>query len=221
MRQRILFILVPWTIRAIVRLIALTCRVRVLCTDNDSAAHPRHKRQGKGRLYAFWHGHLLFATFPFRHTGLYGIVSLSRDGEYLARILRAWGYRLIRGSSSRNSRGVYRDSLRALLRGGDIGIAPDGPRGPYHHVNPGVIRMAAVTGCDLYPVGCGYSRKAQLKSWDRFQVPLPFSRIVVVFDSPMRVTAVPGDAAALAAAEAELAKRVDAVTARAAALANG
>jgi lysophospholipid acyltransferase (LPLAT)-like uncharacterized protein len=220
MRERILLILVPFILRTLVRLISLTCRVRVLCTDGEFPAHPRHKRQGPGRLYAFWHGQLLFATFPFRHTGLYGIVSLSRDGEYLARVLQAWGYRLIRGSSSRNSQGVYRDSLRALTRGNDIGLAPDGPRGPYRHVNPGVVRMAAVTGADLFPVGCAYSRQVQLKSWDRFQIPLPFSKIVVVIDKPLRVTVGPGDDDALGAAESLLAERINEVTARAERLAN-
>ncbi|MFH0920705.1 MAG: lysophospholipid acyltransferase family protein [Fibrobacterota bacterium] len=215
MRQKILLILIPFIIRAMVRVIAITCRVRVLCESGEAGTHPRNKQQGTGRLYAFWHGQLLFATFPFRGAGVYGIVSLSRDGEYMARILHGWGFRLIRGSSSRNSMGVYRDSLRALQGGGDIGMAPDGPRGPYRHVNPGVVRMAAVTGCALYPVGCGYSRSVRLKSWDRFQIPLPFSRIVILFDAPLRVGARTDDAAALAVAGEELAARITAVTDRA------
>jgi len=145
---------------------------------------PAGPKDGRGRLYAFWHGRLLFSTFCFRGLGVYAVVSQSKDGEFLARVLSKWGFNHIRGSTSRGWVAVARASLTLLKQGAYIGIAPDGPRGPYHKVNSGLVRIAASTNALIVPFGCGYSRKITLHSWDRFQIPLFFSRIVIVMGKP-------------------------------------
>lgn len=187
MTQRLKFLLYPLILRFIVRLTVMTCRVQVVCEGGEEVLPDRPCPTG--RLYAFWHGQLLFATFPFRGLGIHAIVSLSRDGEYLTRVLRAWGYRMIRGSTSRGALSLYRNTVERLREGERVGLAPDGPRGPYRKVNPGVVRMAASSGSPIIPLACAYSRRISLRSWDRFQIPLPFSRIMVVMGNPMKIAA--------------------------------
>jgi lysophospholipid acyltransferase (LPLAT)-like uncharacterized protein len=186
MKDKVLLFLVPLAINFLIRLISLTCRVRLLFGQSESF-HPGRLDARTPCLYAFWHGQLLYTTYPFRRLGTYGIVSRSRDGEYLARLLKGWGFRLIRGSTSRGWATVYKASVRVLGQGGKIGLAPDGPRGPYHRVNPGVVRMAWRAGCPILPLGVGFSRCIRLKSWDRFQIPLPFSKIVILAGEPLNI----------------------------------
>jgi hypothetical protein len=125
--------------------------------------------------------------------GIHVIVSRSRDGELIARVLGSWGYASIRGSSSRGAMAVVRETVEILRAGGSVAITPDGPHGPFQTVNPGVVRMAVATGASIVPVAAGYSRRRRLHSWDRFNLPLPFSRVTVLFGEPYQVPAGEGE----------------------------
>ncbi|OGS37740.1 MAG: hypothetical protein A2293_09860, partial [Elusimicrobia bacterium RIFOXYB2_FULL_49_7] len=180
MLRPLLLILIPTILRVYVFLLIKTSRLSVVFEGPSSSFPTDREGYGPGRIYAFWHTHLLMASRSFMGKGAYGVISRSRDGEYLVRLLSAWGYRFIRGSSSRGWMALYRDSIALLNQGKVIGITPDGPRGPFQKVQPGVIAMAAQTGADIVTVGVGYSSRKRLNSWDRFNIPLPFSRIVVL-----------------------------------------
>jgi lysophospholipid acyltransferase (LPLAT)-like uncharacterized protein len=207
MKQKLSLILIPGIINLLVRFIAMTSRIKIVFEDDETVL-PLQKYKGSGHLYAFWHGYLLFATYPFRHNNVYAIISRSRDGEILARILKRWGFCFIRGSTSRGSFTVFRDSVKLLKQGVHIGIAPDGPRGPYHRVNPGVVRMAYATDSPITPLGLYYSMKLTLNSWDRFQVPLPFGRITVLIGRPFQIdSTLPKES--LGGAEKQLEGRLD------------
>jgi hypothetical protein len=104
------------------------------------------------------------------------MVSASRDGGMLARILDHFGVQPVRGSSSRRGAQALLELTSWAERGCDLAITPDGPRGPRYRVQDGAIALAQLTGLPVVPVTYHLSWKYCLRSWDRFQVPLPFAR---------------------------------------------
>lgn len=134
-----------------------------------------------------WHGRLLPAGYYHRGRGMVGLVSRSEDGEYIARVLRRWGYEAVRGSSSRGGVPALREIVRLARAGRTIAVTPDGPRGPRQRLKPGVLAAARATGLPLVPVAAGADRAWWFESWDRFLVPKPFSRIRVAYGAPLVV----------------------------------
>ena len=115
------------------------------------------------------------------------MVSASKDGGMLARILEHFHVEPVRGSSSRRGPQALRELITWGERGYDLAITPDGPRGPRYHVQEGVVSTAQITGLVIVPVSYRLNWKLQLKSWDRFQVPLPFARCEITVGRVMRV----------------------------------
>ncbi len=141
------------------------------------------------RLFAFWHGGLLPIAWAIRGRGIVAMVSEHRDGELIARILRRWGFALVRGSSTRGGGKVLLGMIRALADGQDGAITPDGPRGPVEVPHIGAVRAAQRAGVAIVPVRVVASRAWRARSWDRFLVPKPFARVVITADAPW----IPGD----------------------------
>jgi lysophospholipid acyltransferase (LPLAT)-like uncharacterized protein len=112
---------------------------------------------------------------------LAGLVSASKDGALLAAIFERFGVQPVRGSSSRRGAQALRELTTWADRGYDLAITPDGPRGPKYVVQEGAIVLAQLTGRTLVPVTQKLSWKISLKSWDHFQIPLPFSRCEITF----------------------------------------
>ena len=138
-------------------------------------------------LIACWHRHLVLMRYAYRGNKMSVLVSRSRDGELLARVLAHFGVDSCRGSSSRGATAGLRELLRAARAGSDIAITPDGPRGPLRVAQPGVVLAAAATGLPVIPVAIAATRAKELRSWDRMPVPLPLSRVEVVYGEPIRV----------------------------------
>jgi lysophospholipid acyltransferase (LPLAT)-like uncharacterized protein len=169
------------------------------------------ERTGKHFILAFWHRHLLLMPYAYRGRRISVLVSQSRDGELIARTVAHLGIDSSRGSSSRGGIAGMRSLLRKAAEGWDIAFTPDGPRGPLREVQPGVILAAAATGLAVLPVAIAASRKKLLRSWDRFLVPLPFSKVHIVYGEPLTVER-RGD---LEQAAAELKRRLEGVEAAA------
>lgn len=140
-------------------------------------------------LGAFWHNRLLGPLIPYRDQNIGVVISRSRDGELVSRVAAGFGYLPLRGSSSRGGTQAIRAVLRHLGRGFDVVLTPDGPKGPRYTVQPGLVQLARRTGRPVIPVGVGISRKVVFSSWDRFQLPLPFGKIHLVFGEPLFVGA--------------------------------
>ena len=166
-------------------------------------------------VWAFWHNRLLGPVVPYRGQGIGVVISRSRDGELIAAAVQRFGYVPLRGSSSRGGVAALKAALDHLGRGHDVAFTPDGPRGPRYRVQPGVVVAARRSGAPIVPVGIGFSRRAVFRSWDRFQVPLPFGRIHYVYGRPLRVA--PGDdlRGACRILEAELVRLTERADARA------
>jgi hypothetical protein len=147
-------------------------------------------------VFAFWHGQLAnWAVFTPRtmapeHVSV--LVSRHADGEIIARAMNAMGVGAIRGSSTRGGAGALRAMAEYLKGGGCMAITPDGPRGPRHSVSRGALMLARLSGVRIVPVAAAASRALSLGSWDRMEVPLPFSRLALVEGEPIKVPPRPG-----------------------------
>jgi lysophospholipid acyltransferase (LPLAT)-like uncharacterized protein len=179
--------LIPLPATWLVKAICATLRVQVLHGDIETTLWARQRNV----IYAFWHGHLLYLMYRYRGRGVRILVSQSQDGEVLSRILQRFGLPAIRGSSSRGGRRSLLELVRLARAGASAGIAPDGPRGPRHQVQKGIIVLARLTALPIIPVAVGARWKIEFQSWDRFLLPLPGSRLVVAYGEPVLV---PSDA---------------------------
>jgi lysophospholipid acyltransferase (LPLAT)-like uncharacterized protein len=121
------------------------------------------------------------------HRRLAGLVSASRDGGLLAEILEQFNVEPVRGSSSRRGPQALIEMTTMAERGYDLAITPDGPRGPRYEVQDGVISTAQLTALPIVPVSYHVNWKIQLKSWDKFQIPLPFACCEITFGKIFRV----------------------------------
>jgi lysophospholipid acyltransferase (LPLAT)-like uncharacterized protein len=172
-------------------------------------------------IFAVWHNRLalslrVYARFVCRGDRarrLAAIVSASRDGGMLARVLELFRVQPVRGSSSRRGAQAVLELISWAARGYDLAITPDGPRGPRYVVQEGVIHVASVSGLPVIPVSYDLSLRHEAKSWDRFQIPLPGSRCVVRFGEPLRVPPEVSDAERARLRE-ELQRRLRALTDR-------
>ena len=136
-----------------------------------------------------WHNRILllpvvFARFRNRQR-LVVLTSASRDGGLLQRVVRHFGVDSVRGSSSRRGGQALRELQAKLEEGCDVVITPDGPRGPVYEMSPGLAYLAQKTALPFMPVHVEYARYWELKSWDRFRIPKPFSKVVVTL-GPMQ-----------------------------------
>jgi lysophospholipid acyltransferase (LPLAT)-like uncharacterized protein len=119
--------------------------------------------------------------------GMAAMVSASKDGGFLASILECFKVQPVRGSSSRRGPQALLELTTWAQRGYDLAITPDGPRGPRYVVQDGVMSLAQITGLPILPFSFHLSWKIQPKSWDRFQIPLPFSRCEMFCEKPIWV----------------------------------
>ncbi|PPQ27433.1 lysophospholipid acyltransferase family protein [Rhodopila globiformis] len=151
--------------------------------------HFDHYGAGTPAVFAFWHEFLplisklvlIARTLPlYRPTPIYTLVSHHRDGRFIGTVVRRFGIEPIFGSTSRGGAAGLRSLALALARGGQIGITPDGPRGPRRQAAPGVAQLAALAGVPVLPCAARTSRRIQLRTWDRMALPLPFGRGVLV-----------------------------------------
>lgn len=140
-------------------------------------------------VFSTWHGTLWMPAYFLKNLGIYGLASLSRDGSYISQVLERLGWKTIRGSSSRGASRSLLQLYRKLKKGKSAAITPDGPTGPRHQVKPGIIFLQEKAGSLLVPIGAAAEWKKNFNSWDKFMLPLLFSRTALVFGEPFRFKA--------------------------------
>ncbi len=179
----------PWKIRWIAQLASWVMRAlfRTLRFRFIDHAGVLTDPPAEPLLWAFWHNRLVVSAYMFerffpKRRGA-AMASQSKDGEIISGIIAAFGLRPIRGSSSRGGARALIEMKRAYDDGYDVAITPDGPRGPRYHVNPGIIKLAQLTGAKIFPMHIEYSRCWRLKSWDGFMVPKPFATVTITYDA--------------------------------------
>jgi lysophospholipid acyltransferase (LPLAT)-like uncharacterized protein len=164
-------------------------------------------KKGRQPVMAFWHGRILPATIYFRRRGIVVITSENFDGEWIAGIIERFGYGTARGSTSRGGRRALLQLVRDMTAGKPAGFTVDGPRGPARVAQPGAVWLAKATGNPVLPFHLEADRFWTVNSWDRTQIPKPFSTVALVVGEPFHV---PGNAdeVAIEAARGELEKRL-------------
>jgi lysophospholipid acyltransferase (LPLAT)-like uncharacterized protein len=162
---------------------------------------------GRQPIMAFWHGRILPATYYFRHRGIVVITSENFDGEWIAGIIERFGYGTARGSTSRGGRKALLQLTRDLEAGKPAGFTVDGPRGPARVSQLGAVWLAKTTGHPILPFHLEADRHWTMKSWDRTQIPKPFSTVAIAMGEPFHVDA-GADEEALELARAQLDARL-------------
>ena len=144
---------------------------------------------GRQPVMGFWHGRIFPATFYFRRRGIVVITSENFDGEWIAGIIERFGYGTARGSTSRGARKAVLQLVRDMRRGKPAGFTLDGPRGPARVAQPGAVWLARATGNPLLPFHLEASSHWTMGSWDRTQIPKPFSTVALAIGDPFHVAA--------------------------------
>jgi lysophospholipid acyltransferase (LPLAT)-like uncharacterized protein len=151
------------------------------------------ERAGRPPIFAFWHGRILAATLYFRDRGIVVITSENFDGEWIARIIRKFGYATARGSTSRGGARALVQLRRDMASGRPAAFTVDGPRGPARVAQAGAIWLAGATGSPILPFHIEAARHWTVRSWDRHQVPKPGSDVAIAIGEPIRVAATDED----------------------------
>lgn len=177
-------------IYCIARAYVMTLRIRW----DDQCSGPLEKLDGRA-IYCLWHNRLVLCMEAYQArvrqggagAGLAALISASKDGAFLAAILECFSVQPVRGSSSRRGPQALLELTSWAERGYDLAITPDGPRGPRYVVQSGAMSLAQLTGLPIVPFGFYAHRKIQLKSWDGFQIPWPFTRCDLIWGKPIYV----------------------------------
>ena len=183
LKDKILLAIIPRIYSSVLGLLSLTIRKQV--------RFPEYFRQFEEKnqpvIAAFWHQRLLMMPFLHHQRKVSMLISQHRDGEFIARAVKLLGIDSARGSTTRGGLAALRSMLRALQEGFHIAITPDGPQGPKHVVQAGILELARLTGAPILPVTYSASRRKVFQSWDNFNLPLPFSRVVYIWGEPLFV----------------------------------
>ncbi len=173
--ENLALLFLPFLMVFYVRLIGVTLRYNFVNTLSY-----RKAKTGGNCIFVFWHQKLFAPLYSHRNSKMNIMVSQHRDGELAARTLRFLGYTVTRGSTTRGGMKACL-LMRKEIERHDLVITPDGPRGPRYHFSGGPVTIAKFSGRPILPVGIGARFAKYLSSWDRFMLPLPTSRINIVF----------------------------------------
>lgn len=173
--------------------IATICRtVRYSISWEDESIAPNTLFL-KPVIYSFWHRAVFPATWMWRNQGIAVMVSRSFDGEYIARIIEAFGFVAVRGSSSRGGAEALLGMREELAKGAAVAFTIDGPRGPKYVAKPGPVRLSRATALPMIAFYVGLDRPWILNTWDDFMIPKPFSKALVRVSRGIQVPAEPTD----------------------------
>src|SRR5712671_2677991 len=209
-KERILIRTADLAFFILIKLIGRTIKFRIEGWENWEAA----SQSGRLPIYTFWHNRVFLATYFWRSRRIVVMTSQSFDGEYIARFIQRFGYGAARGSSSRGATGAVVEMVRLMRAGCPTAFTIDGPKGPRYEAKMGSVLLAKKTGFPILPFTITAKRFWEAKkSWDRFQIPKPFTRACVVIAPPIYVA--PGaDDEALEARRAELQAALDEIDRR-------
>ncbi len=205
-RKRLLIRAADLAFYVLISLVGRTVRFRVEGAEHLEAA----TRGGRLPIYPTWHDGVFLSTYFFRRRRIVVMTSRSFDGEYIARFIQRFGYGAARGSSSRGGVGALVEMARLMRRGSPAGFMIDGPRGPRREAKMGAVLLAKKTGQPVLPFTVEAASRYAAPTWDRMQVPLPFTRAFVRIAPPIHV-APDADEQLLAAKRDELQRALDAL----------
>ena len=201
------YILPPF-IWLFIHLWCMTIRKKIL---NPEIEDEIRAESGKA-VWTLWHSRLFYITYHFRGMhNLYILVSPSKDGDLIANVGKLFGYKVLRGSSFKRTLSGTRECIGILKQDSEVGLIADGSRGPRHLAQAGTVQLARMTGAPIYTMSFDAHPKYEFNSWDRFILPLPFSKVTLNFGAPMTV-APDADKAAVRQKQDELTDLLNQIT---------
>lgn len=176
--------ILPWIGLAVIKLLSFTCRMKIENPEYEEEII----RNGKRPIYISWHQRFFPGIyFLSKRKPIAIIISLSRDGDFISGIVKILGWTPVRGSSSRGGVRALKEIRRLADEKYSIGHIVDGPRGPFGVVKPGLLMIARTSEMPILPVIFSFEKKWTFKSWDKYMLPKPFSKILVRFGEAIYV----------------------------------
>ncbi len=166
-----------------IRLLMKTLRIRIV----NGEAITKTVNEKKNFVVAFWHGSIMIGWYIHRGKNVAALVSQSKDGDVLAAVLEKWNYNVVRGSSSIGGQEALSIMVELMQKNYSLAITPDGPRGPVHKMKAGAVVTAKKSSVPLFLAGIAVKNKIVFKSWDHFEVPKPFTKIVVIYSGSILI----------------------------------
>lgn len=181
-KQRVIGTLVGW----VIRVMGWTLRYKI-----DGLEQMRDKYAHQPVIFAIWHNRIFAMPYTkpklSKHREVCVLTSASKDGAILETAVRSFGLTAVRGSSSRRGAAALVALKRKLAAGATVTITPDGPKGPRYKVQPGVVKLAQMCSAPIVVVSVSFSCCWRLNSWDRFCVPVPFSKVMVQLEDGVEI----------------------------------
>jgi lysophospholipid acyltransferase (LPLAT)-like uncharacterized protein len=209
LKKRLLISLADVAFYALINILGRTARFEIEGWEN----HERVIAAGGLPIYNFWHDRIFLTTYWWRRRRIVVMTSQSFDGEYIARFIQRFGYGAARGSSTRGGVGAVVEMARLMRAGCTTAFTIDGPKGPRYVAKMGSVLLAKKSGHPIMPVTMALERHWTLPSWDKFQIPKPFTRAKVFVAAPVYVPA-DADDVLLQAKRDELQRVLDDLTRR-------
>ena len=182
-RERILIHLADISFYSLIAAIGRTIRYEVVGWNHFE----KIEAEKKIPIYSFWHDRIFAGTYFFRDRGIVVITSQSLDGEYISRFIKRLGYGSVRGSSTRGGVGALVEMIRMMRRGLAMAVTVDGPQGPPYMAKKGAVLLAKKTSNPMMPFVVETAKYWTLRSWDRLQIPKPFTRAKLIIGEPIFV----------------------------------
>jgi len=179
--KKLKFLLVGILGAWLIKLLAITIRI------DDNPKEFNEKTKSLHVIYAFWHCMMLIPAYVGRKRKIQVLISQHSDGEYIAQVIKRLGFGVIRGSTTRGGIRAVKALVDKAREGYPLAITPDGPRGPRFIVQHGSIYLGKKTQLPIIPMVVGLSSYWELPSWDRFRIPKPFSRALLMYGEPIHI----------------------------------
>lgn len=183
LKQRLLIRLADWAFYLLINFIGKTVKFEIKGLENYEAV----ERADKLPIICFWHNRIFLGTFFHRDRKIVVITSQSFDGEYIARFIQRFGYGAVRGSSTRGGVGALVEMIRLMKNGLATSFSIDGPKGPRYVAKSGACLLAKKTGNPILPLSVEAEKFWTINSWDKLQIPKPFTRAKVFYAEPIFV----------------------------------
>jgi len=179
--KKIYFFLAKYLGPVLIKILKWTVRI-----ETENAEIVRNLRnENKNFILIFWHGTMLVPLILHMKEGINVLVSTHFDGDIITALLEKTGCKIMRGSSTRGGREAIEEMIRIIKKGEDVAITTDGPKGPYHKLKMGAVVLAIRTRVPMVHLAVSQKNKKTLKSWDRFMVIKPFSKVAAVYSAPI------------------------------------
>jgi lysophospholipid acyltransferase (LPLAT)-like uncharacterized protein len=165
-------------------IVTALCKSLKIIKVNDEVIK-KLNNENNNYILAFWHGTMLLPWYLHGNPNCAALISKSKDGDLLAKILKHWNYNVVRGSSSKDGGIALAIMIDFAKNDYSVTITPDGPRGPAHKFKAGAVITAKKSGMPLILAGIGYQKNKVLNSWDKFEVPYFFSKAKIIYSKPI------------------------------------